>query len=48
MKGAALSLGGVHWYWGSGVLGREANNLRDSWISTGIGGEVGRWEPNGW
>lgn len=32
----------VQLYCGSGVLGREAKSLRDSWISTGIGGGVGR------
>lgn len=37
----------IHWYIGSGVLGREANNFKDSWISTGIGGGVGRWAPTG-
>jgi len=34
--------GVIHWYIGSGVLGREANNFKDSWISAGIGGGVGR------
>jgi len=31
-----------YWYFGSGVLGREARYLSDSAISAGIGGGVGK------